>query len=84
MPIIIIFIIILFWLVGYYTWTALELLVMSMFFTYVTILLKIWYVISDKQKYISLVVVVVVLVLALVVGAAAAAVVVVVFQSLGL
>ena len=46
------------WLVGYYTWTALPLLVISMFFMHVVILLKICYAISDKQKYISLVVVV--------------------------
>ena len=52
--------------VGYYTWTALVLLVISMFFTHVVIFLKIWYVISDKQKYISLVVVVVVVALVLV------------------
>ena len=38
-------------------WAALLLLVISMFFTHVVILLKICYVISDKQKYISLVVV---------------------------
>ena len=44
--------------VGYYAWTAPLLLVISMFFTQVVILLKICYVISDKQKYISLAVVV--------------------------
>ena len=52
--------------VGYYTWTALVLLVISMFFTHVVIFLKIWYGISDKQKYMSLVVVVVVVALVLV------------------
>ena len=44
--------------VGYYTWAALPLLVISMFFTHVVILLKICYVISDKEKYISLAVLV--------------------------
>ena len=49
----------LFCLIGwYYAWPALVLLVIFMFFTHVVILLKLWYVISDKQKYISLLVVV--------------------------
>ena len=61
MSIIIIFIFHFIWLVGYYTWTALPLLVISMFFMHVVILLKVWYVISDKHKYISFVVVVVVI-----------------------
>ena len=59
MSIIIISIFYFVWLVGYYAWPALALLVISMFFTHVVILLKLWYVISDKQKYISLLVVVV-------------------------
>ena len=63
LSIIIIFIFHFVWLVGYYTWIALPLLVISMFFTHVIILLKVCYVISDKHKYISLVVVVVVVVI---------------------
>ena len=59
MSIIIIFIFYFVWLVGYYTLTALPLLVVSMFFTHVVMLLRICYVISDKQKYIYLVVAVV-------------------------